>query len=286
MATAAQADPLPVPSGPVLITGGARGIGLAAARLCAAAGVPVALIDRDEAALERAAAALTTPSVEFVCLTPTNSTLDRVVPLARVVPHACDVRDEHQLRAAFAAAVDELGSLGGVVASAGIDRGGPLHELEAPDWDELLAVNLRGTFLTCREALRHMLPAGAGAIVCMSSPFAVVGGPGGTGAYSASKGGVSALVRALAVEYGPCGIRVNAVLPGPTETDLMWANVDPVDVPQARATVGREVPLQRLAAAEEPARAALWLLSDAAGYVTGAQLACDGGVLAKASVSI
>lgn len=288
IATAARADPLPVPSGPVLITGGARGIGLAAARLCAAAGVPVALIDRDEAALERAAAALRSRD-------PRGAGAERAAdgPLGRaapdepeVVPLACDVRDEHQLRAAFAAAVDELGSLGGVVTSAGIDRGGPLHELEAADWDELLAVNLRGTFLTCREALRRMLPAGAGAIVCISSPFAVVGCPGGTGAYSASKGGVSALVRALAVEYGPRGIRVNAVLPGPTETDLMWANVDPVDVPQARATVGREVPLQRLAAPQEPARAALWLLSDAAGYVTGAHLACDGGVLAKASVSI
>jgi NAD(P)-dependent dehydrogenase (short-subunit alcohol dehydrogenase family) len=254
----------PLPGGPILVTGGARGIGLAVARLAAGGGVPVAIVDRDREALDRAATALGGD--------------------CQVI--ACDVRDETQLSAAFDAALSAFGSIAGVVASAGIDRGGAFHELSAADFDDLIAVNLRGTALTCREALRHMVPAGAGSIVCVSSPFAFVGGPAGTGAYSASKGGVSALVRALAVEYGPRGIRVNAVLPGPTETELMWASVDPADVSKARATVATEVPLQRLADPDEPARAALWLLSDAASYVTGAQLACDGGVLAKASVSI
>jgi NAD(P)-dependent dehydrogenase (short-subunit alcohol dehydrogenase family) len=253
-----------LPAGPILVTGGARGIGLAIARLAARAGVPVAIVDRDRDALDRAAAALGRDCLLI----------------------ACDVRDEAQIRAAFDTALGELGSLGGVVTSAGIDRSAPFHELTTADLDDLLAVNLRGTALTCREALRRMLPAKSGSIVCVSSPFAQVGGPAGTGAYSASKGGVSALVRALAVEYGPRGIRVNAVLPGPTETDLMWAGVDPAEVPAARATVASEVPLRRLADADEPARAALWLLSEAASYVTGAQLACDGGVLAKASVSI
>jgi NAD(P)-dependent dehydrogenase (short-subunit alcohol dehydrogenase family) len=190
------------------------------------------------------------------------------------------------VRDAFTTALGAFGSLRGVVASAGIDRSAPFHELPTGDLDDLLAVNLRGTALTCREAIRRMLSANAGSIVCVSSPFAHVGGPAGTGAYSASKGGVSALVRALAVEYGPRGIRVNAVLPGPTETELMWAGVDPADVPRTRAQVATEVPLGRLADPDEPARAALWLLSDLASYVTGAELACDGGVLAKASVSI
>jgi NAD(P)-dependent dehydrogenase (short-subunit alcohol dehydrogenase family) len=261
---AAAPEIRPLPSGPILVTGGARGIGLAIARLAAPAGVPVAIVDRDADALERAASALGGD-----CLLV-----------------ACDVRDEAQVRAAFETALNEFGSLQGVVASAGIDRSAPFDELPTADLDDVLAVNLRGTALTCREALRRMLPAGAGSIVCVSSPFAFVGGPAGTGAYSASKGGVSALVRALAVEYGPRGIRVNAVLPGPTETDLMWANVDPADVPAAREQVAGELPLRRLAEPDEPARAALWLLSDAASYVTGAQLACDGGVLAKASVSI
>lgn len=261
--TAADAA-VPLPAGPILVTGGARGIGFAVARLAAPAGVPVALVDRDRDALERAAAALGGAALLI----------------------ACDVRDESQMRDAFATALGEFGSLHGVVASAGIDRSAPFHELSTDDLDDLLAVNLRGTALTCREALRRMVSADRGSIVCVSSPFAQVGGPAGTGAYSASKGGVSALVRALAVEYGPRGIRVNAVLPGPTETDLMWAGVDPADVPRMRAQVATEVPLRRLADPDEPGRAALWLLSDLASYVTGAELACDGGVLAKASVSI
>jgi NAD(P)-dependent dehydrogenase (short-subunit alcohol dehydrogenase family) len=254
----------PLPSGPLLVTGGARGIGLAVAKLAAAGGVPVAIVDRDREALDEAGAALGGDPLLI----------------------ACDVRDEASVRAAFDSAITQLGSLHAVVASAGVDRGGAFHELSAADFDDLIATNLRGTALTCREAIRRMLPAERGSIVCVSSPFARVGGPAGTGAYSASKGGVSALVTALAVEYGPQGIRVNAVLPGPTETDLMWAGVDPADVPKARAIVATEVPMRRLADPIEPARAALWILSDHASYVTGAQLACDGGVLAKASVSI
>jgi NAD(P)-dependent dehydrogenase (short-subunit alcohol dehydrogenase family) len=260
----AASEGRPLPAGPILVTGGARGIGFAVVRQAASAGVPVAIVDRDREALDRAGAALGGDCLLI----------------------ACDVRDEAQLGAAFDTALTEFGSLHGVVASAGIDRSAPFHELSAGDLDDLLAVNLRGTALTCREAIRRMLPAKAGSIVCVSSPFAHVGGPSGTGAYSASKGGVSALVRALAVEYGPRGIRVNAVLPGPTETDLMWAGVEPADVPGMRAQVATEVPLRRLADPDEPARAALWLLSDLASYVTGAELACDGGVLAKASVSI
>jgi NAD(P)-dependent dehydrogenase (short-subunit alcohol dehydrogenase family) len=261
---AAPRDAWPLPAGPILVTGGARGIGFAVARLAAPAGVPVAIVDRDADALQRAAAALGGDCLLI----------------------ACDVRDEGEVRDAFTTALGAFGSLHGVVASAGIDRSAPFHELPTADLDDLLAVNLRGTALTCREAIRRMLPAGAGSIVCISSPFAHVGGPAGTGAYSASKGGVSALVRALAVEYGPRGMRVNAVFPGPTETELMWAGVEPGDVPRTRAQVASEVPLQRLADPDEPARAALWLLSDLASYVTGAELACDGGVLAKASVSI
>jgi len=255
-------------SGLVVVTGAASGIGAATAGLAAARGHAVALLDRDGAAVEVAAQALRDAG-------------------ARALGVACDVADERAVDDAFATAVARLGPLRGVVASAGIDRGGLLHELGAAAWDELIAVNLRGAFLTCRAALRCFLDAGAGgAIVCVSSPFALVAAPGGTGAYSASKGGVCALVRSLAVDYGPHGIRVNAILPGPTETPLMWANVSEDEVAATRETVRHEVPLGRLAEPDEPARAALWLISGEAAYVTGAQLACDGGVLAKASISV
>jgi len=134
--------------------------------------------------------------------------------------------------------------------------------------------------------VRQMLESDGGSIVCVSSPLAVVATPGGSGAYSASKGGVSALVRSLAVDYARRGIRVNALLPGPTETDLMWATVSAEEIDSTRELVAGEVPLGRLATPEEVARAAIWLLSDEASYVTGAQLPCDGGVLAKASISV
>ncbi|MCC6830286.1 MAG: SDR family oxidoreductase [Thermoleophilia bacterium] len=253
---------------PLVITGAASGIGRAVAVLAAAHGVPLALLDRDGRAVGALAQELAnahgTPAVGL----------------------GADVADEGAVDAAFAAAAERLGPPRGLVTSAGIDRGGAAHELRADDFDEVIAVNLRGTFLACRAALRHMREAGGGAVVCVSSPLGFVGVPGGAGAYSASKGGVSAFVRTLAVDYGADGIRVNALLPGATETPLMWASVAEADVPAMRAQVGREVPLGRLADPSEPARAALWLLSDQASYVTGAQIACDGGVLAKASISV
>jgi NAD(P)-dependent dehydrogenase (short-subunit alcohol dehydrogenase family) len=251
----------------VVVTGAASGIGAATARLAAERGYAVALLDRDDAGVQAGAQALTDDGAAAIGL-------------------ACDVGDERAVDDAFATAA-RLGPLHGVVASAAIDRGGLVHELDASRWDEVIAVNLRGAFLTCRAALRQLVEAGAGgSIVCVSSPFALVAAPGGVGAYSASKGGTSALVRALAVDYGSHGIRVNAIVPGPTETPLMWANVPAQERETARATIRREVPLGRLAEPEEPARAALWLLSDEAAFVTGTQLVCDGGVLAKASVSV
>ena len=250
----------------IAVTGAAAGIGAAVAHLAGAAGARVALLDLDGPGAERGAAALEAAGAAALAI-------------------ACDVRDEEQVDRAFDRVAAELGTVRGVVACAGIDRGGPLADLDAATWDDVIAVNLRGAFLTCRAAVRQMR-GGGGSIVCVSSPFALAAAPSGIGAYSASKGGVSALARALAVEYAADGIRVNALLPGPTDTALMWAGVDERDVAAMRAAVAREVPLGRLADPLEPARAAIWLLSDAASYVTGSQLACDGGVLAKASVSI
>jgi NAD(P)-dependent dehydrogenase (short-subunit alcohol dehydrogenase family) len=148
-------------------------------------------------------------------------------------------------------------------------------------------VNLRGTFLTCRAVIGRLVSRGEpGALVCVSSISAFVGVPGGTAAYSASKGGVTALVRSLAVEYAPQGIRVNAIAPGATETPLMWANVRDEEMEAMRRTVCGEIPLGRLAEPSEQARAALWLLSDEASYMTGSHLVLDGGVMARSSLSV
>jgi NAD(P)-dependent dehydrogenase (short-subunit alcohol dehydrogenase family) len=252
-------------TGATVITGAARGIGAAIAQLVAADGRPVVLLDRDGEMLGHTAAHLRATG-------------------ARCVAIACDVSDENQVIKAFGAAREHLGPLAALVTAASIDRGGLAHELDTGTWDEVIAADLRGTFLACREALRTMRSRG-GAIVCMSSPFAHVAANGVT-AYGASKAGVCALVRSLAVDYACDGIRVNALLPGPTETEMMWANVPTDQVDATRQTFCRKVPLARLADPDEIARAALWLLSDAASYVTGAQLSCDGGVMARAALSV
>ena len=223
------------------------------------------LIDRDIEAAERRAEELRRAGGECVAI-------------------ECDVADDGQVQAAFADGEQQLGMPSALVTSAGIDVGGLVHELEPADWDRVIAVNLRGTFLACREAIRRMLPHG-GAIVCISSPLALVA-TGAVAAYGSSKAGVCALVRSLAVDYATHGIRVNALLPGATETELMWANVPRNRVDAMRETVRQEVPLGRLAEPDEIAQAALWLVSASASYVTGAQLACDGGLLARAPISI
>ena len=126
-----------------------------------------------------------------------------------------------------------------------------------------------------------------GSIVCTSSPAAFVSmAAGEVPAYSATKGGVSALVRTLAIDYASYGVRVNAVVPGATETPLMWDDVPLSDRERLRAQVAQEIPLGRLAEPIEPARAVVWLLSDASTYVTGSHLVCDGGILAKGSISV
>ncbi len=252
--------------GPVVITGAAGGIGFEVARLAAAAGAPVALLDRDAARLG-----------EAECLLSKSG--------RRATFHHVDVSDEDEVEDAFARIAEELGPLGGLVTSAGVERVGAVAEVRTETFDEVIATNLRGTFLCSRAAVAQMLEAGvAGSIVCISSTFALTAGPR-TPVYSASKAAIGALVRSLAVDYGAHGIRANTLLPGPTDTELMWSNVDPSEREATRKTISSEVPLGRLADPSEPAAAALWLLSGDASFVTGAEIACDGGVLAKSAVS-
>jgi NAD(P)-dependent dehydrogenase (short-subunit alcohol dehydrogenase family) len=253
----------------VLITGAASGIGKALALLCATRQCQLVVVDQNAAAASEVAQEATT----------------RGAPSA--ISIAADVRVEAEVERAFAEAEQRLGVPTAVCASAGIDRSSQFHDLPADQWRQVIAVNLDGVFHTAKHAIRGLLrTATAGSIVCVSSPAASVGfAAGGAVAYSASKGGVSALVRSLAVEYASRGIRVNAIVPGATETPLAWANVDPQKIPDFRKQLSAEIPLGRLAEPEEPARAALWLFSDESSYVTGSHLVCDGGILAKASIS-
>jgi NAD(P)-dependent dehydrogenase (short-subunit alcohol dehydrogenase family) len=200
----------------------------------------------------------------------------------------CDVTSEEQVARAYAAIGEQLGTPYGLFANAGIDTGGLIHELPLATWERVVETNLTGVFLSCKYALRAMLAAGVpGSIVCTSSPTGFVAlAAGGTGVYSATKAGISALVRCMAIDYAGHGIRVNALVPGATETPLMWNNVPAEDIGRMRTQVSREIPLGRLAEPEDQANAVAWLLSDEAAYVTGSHLVCDGGILAKSCISV
>lgn len=254
----------------IVVTGGASGIGRAVVLLCAARGDNVAVLDVDGDTAQTAA----------------NEALGSGAKSALAIP--CDVSSEQQVEKAFDAISTQLGTPYGLFTSAGIDIGGLVHELPTATWHRVLETNLTGTFLACKHAIRAMRQASTpGSIVCASSPTGFVAlAAGGTGPYSATKGGVSSLVRCMAIDYATFGIRVNAVVPGATETRLMWNNVPAEDIPRMRQILSKEIPLGRLAQPEEPARAVTWLLSDESSYVTGSHLVCDGGILAKSSISV
>jgi NAD(P)-dependent dehydrogenase (short-subunit alcohol dehydrogenase family) len=160
-----------------------------------------------------------------------------------------------------------------------------VHELELDTWRDVLDTNLTGTFLACKHVLVHMLGhRRGGSIVCTSSPWAEVSAPGGATAYSASKGGVSAFVRSAALDYAPHSVRVNAIVPGATETPLMWAGLPEDEVPAARARICEQLVVGRLADPTEIAEGIVWLLSNRSSYMTGSQLVVDGGLMARASI--
>ena len=254
----------------IVITGGGGGIGRATAMLCAKRGDRVAILDKNDESAKQAADAA------------------RGEGASGAIGLACDVTDETQVAQAFALVREQFGAPYGIFANAGIDIGGLIHEMPLDLWKKILDTNLTGIFLTCKHGLQQMLAAQiAGSVVCTSSPAGFIAmAAGASGAYSATKGAISSLVRCMAIDYAKFGIRVNAVVPGATETGMMWSNVAAGEVEAMRAQICREIPLGRLANAEDPARIVAWLLSDEAVYMTGSHVVCDGGILAKGSISV
>ena len=244
-----------------IVTGAGRGIGAATARKLAAEGASVVVADVDTDAGAPTASAI-------------------VASGGRAVFVRTDVRDGAQIQACVEAALQHYGQLDVLVNNAGVNFVRPTLEVTEDDWEQVLGVDLRGTFLFCQAALRHMTPRRTGSIVNISSVHARASLPGAA-PYAAAKGGVSAMTRSLATEFGPLGIRVNAVCPGLTATeiwhDILAAGPDPRSVDQHWRD---HIALNRLQTPEEVASTIAFLASDDAAYITGSELYTDGGMTA------
>lgn len=244
----------------LLVTGGASGIGRAAALSAAAAGWAVAVgtfagdpYDASAVVAEIAAAG------------------------GRALAVAADVRDSAQLDAAVATAVAELGGLDGVLANAGVLKRAPLEAVTDEDWNRILDVDLTGVMRTVRAAA-PVLPPGGSVVVVSSIAGAAVGWAGHT-PYAAAKAGLLGFVRSAALELGPRGVRVNAVLPGVIESPQ---SLDPVNSGGEQGLVDstRAIPLGRVGQPADVADVITFLLSEAARYVSGQTLTVDGGLTA------
>jgi len=235
-----------------VITGAARGIGLAVARKFLAEGWRVALLDIDGPALERSAAALDAP--------------------ARVLALECDVALPAQVAAAIERTLGQYGRIDALVNNAGVAVFKPLLETTYEEWDRVLQVNLSGPFLCAQACAPVMIAQGGGAIVNIGS---ISGLRASTlrVAYGTSKAALMHLTRQQAVELGERGVRVNAVAPGPVDT----AMAKQVHTPDIRAAYHDAIPLNRYGSEAEIAAAVWFLCSDAASYVNGQTLAVDGG---------
>ena len=235
-----------------LVTGAARGIGLATAKRFLAEGWRVALLDVDAATLKGAVAALANP----------DSTLMLV----------CDVSDAGQVASSIGSIARRFGRLDALVNNAGVATFAPIMDTSDDDWSRLLAVNLTGPFLCTKAALPLMQQHGGGAIVNITSISAVRASTLRS-AYGTSKAGLAHLTKQLAVELASSGIRVNAVAPGPVDTAMARA----VHTPEIRADYHDAIPLNRYGLEDELAEAIFFLSGDRSSYITGQVLAVDGG---------
>jgi NAD(P)-dependent dehydrogenase (short-subunit alcohol dehydrogenase family) len=190
-----------------------------------------------------------------------------------------DVAKAEQVEAMVATAISRFGSLDVLYNNAGIfpaDDGG-VTETPEPTWDRVMEVNLKGVWLGCKYGVPAMLSSGGGSIVNVASFVALMGAATAQIAYTASKGGVLAMTREIAVEYGRQGIRANSLCPGPIATPMLEELMSDPERKQRRLV---HIPMGRLGQAEELARAALFLASDESSFMTGAQLVVDGGITA------
>ena len=238
-----------------IVTGGAstRGIGWATAKRFADEGARVVILDLDGSAAQSAAAAIGIQHLGF----------------------ACDVRDEPACQAIVQKIISDLGRVDILVNNAGVSQSYRLMDSSQSDYDLVMDASVRGAYNMSRAVVPHFRSRKSGAIVCIGSVAAqrgggILGGPH----YSAAKGAVQTLAKALARELGPDGIRVNAVAPGMTDTDLLVGKIDE----DGKQRVAATIPLGRLAQPLDIANACLYLVSDLSSYVTGVVLDVNGGL--------
>ncbi len=238
----------------VVVIGGNSGIGLASAQAFALEGARVVVTGRDTATLARAAASLG----------------------GRALAVRCDVSDLRAIEALMSEIREKLGRIDVLFVNAGVGAFIPIEAVTEADWDRPMAVNLKGVFFTVQKALPLM--SSGGAIVLNSSIGWKKGIPTGS-VYAASKAGVRALGRNFAAELVGRGIRVNVVSPGPVETPIIGrtAGLSPEMIPELRKQMRENTPMKRMGEPAEVARAALFLASDEASFITGVDLLVDGG---------
>lgn len=243
-----------------LITGAGNGMGRAAAEIFAAEGARIVVCDRDREGGDATVEAVRGAGGEATFV-------------------AADVADEAQVRDMVGAAVDTFGGLHVLYNNAGIfpaDDGG-VTETSVPTWDAVMDVNLKGVWLGCKHGVPAIVDSGGGSIVNVASFVALMGAATAQIAYTASKGGVVALTREVAVEYAKKGVRANALCPGPIDTPLLAELLADPEFARRRLV---HIPMGRPGRPEELARAALFLASDDSSFMTGQTLVVDGGITA------
>ncbi|MFJ6655565.1 3-oxoacyl-ACP reductase FabG [Streptomyces sp. NPDC091377] len=243
-----------------VVTGGARGIGAATAVRLAAEGRAVAVIDLDEAACKDTVEKITAAGGTALAV-------------------GCDVSDEAQVEAAVARIAQELGAPTILVNNAGVLRDNLLFKMSVTDWDTVMNVHLRGAFLMSRACQKHMVDAGFGRVVNLSSSSAL--GNRGQVNYSAAKAGLQGFTKTLAKELGKFGVTANAVAPGFIATDMTAATAERVGMgfEDFKAAAATMIPVQRVGEPDDIANAVAFFTGDSAGFVSGQVLYVAGGPL-------